>query len=209
MRRIAICAAIILALFGLASASDARTRHAKRHYCAKVGKVALGADAQAEVYEAKGRYGREMFACAYAIGHAYALGSGPYQNSGMGVEKETLAGSTVAYEEFVVGGKYEIYTSGPTTSYWHVIVRNLRTGRVVRAEGIPGFVEGIVLKSDGVAAWIVHTSVQPEEHAIVAFDKTGTHTLASGPRIASSSLALAGSTLYWTENGRAASAVLN
>lgn len=202
---------MVLPLLVVAPVSDARTRHARHPHCPEVGKFALVTNAQAEVYEAEGRFAhaREMFACAYASGHAYALGPGPYPNSGVGIEKETLTGSMVAYEEFVVGGKNDEYTSGPTTSYWHVIVRNLRTGRVARAEGISGFVEDIVLKSDGAAAWIVDTSVQPEEHTIVAFEKTGTHTLASGPRIAPSSLALAGSTLYWTEDGRAASAVLN
>jgi hypothetical protein len=37
----------------------------------------------------------------------------------------------------------------------------------------------------------------------------GIRTLASGPTVAPSSLALAGSTLYWTQEGKPFSAVLN
>lgn len=200
----------MLTLLGLASASDARTRHAKRHYCPKVGKFALAADAQAEVYEAEGRYKREMFACAYASGRAHALGPTPYPNSGGGVEKETLSGSIVAYEEFAEGEKYEKFAGGPTSSYSRVIVLNLRTGRVVhRANSMGSFVQDMVVKSDGTAAWIANLRVQPEENEVVALDKTGTRTLASGPGIAPSSLTLTGSTLYWIESGHTASAILN
>ncbi len=210
MRRIAICAAIILALFGLASANGARTRHAERHYCPKVGKFALVVDAQAEVYEAEGRYRREMFACAYASGHAYALGP-ETECSGTGgcggVEKVTLGGPFVAYEKFSAASKP---FAGETSSYSRVIVRNLRTGRIVhRANSTGSFVENMVVESDGAVAWIVETSSQPEERAVIALDKTGTRTLASGPGIAPSSLTLRGSTLSWTQDGRIASAVLN
>lgn len=210
MRRIAICAVIILALFGLASASGARTRHATRRYCPKVGKFALVVDAQAEVYEAGGRFVREMFACAYASGHAYALGpKAECIGSGGcgGVEKATVGAAFVAYEKFAVASEPFV---GETSSYWRVIVRNLRTGRVVhRANSTGSFVQDLVVKSDGAVAWIVDTSFLPEEHAVVAVDKTGTRTLASGPGIAPSSLTLTGNTLSWIESGRMASAVLN
>ncbi len=75
MRQILICCAtIVLPLLVVAPVSDARTQYAWHPHCPKVGKFALGVDAQAEVYEAEGRFAREMFACAYASGHAYALG---------------------------------------------------------------------------------------------------------------------------------------
>ena len=210
MRRILICAVIVLPLLVVAPVSDARIRHARHPHCPRVGKFALVADAQAEVYEAEGRYRREMFACAYASGHAHALGPTPYPNSGGGVEKETLGGSIVAYEEFVEGEKYDKFAGAPTSSYSRVIVLNLRTGRVVhRANSMGSFVQDMVVKSDGTAAWIASLRVQPEENAVVALDKTGTRTLASGPGIAPSSLTLTGSTLSWTESGRTASAVLN
>jgi hypothetical protein len=42
-----------------------------------------------------------------------------------------------------------------------------------------------------------------------ALDKTGERTLAVGSNIDPNSLALAGSTLYWTQSGRPALALLN
>lgn len=210
MRRILICAAIVLPLLVVAPVSDAQTRHARHPHCPRVGKFALVADAQAEVYEAEGRFVREMFACAYASGHAYALGPKTecIGSGGCGgVENAVLGGSFVAYEKFVVASEPFV---GETSSYWHVIVRNLRTGRVVhRANSTGSFVEYMVVKSDGAVAWIVDTSFLPEEHAVVAVDKIGTRTLASGPGIAPSSLTLTGNMLSWTESGRTASAVLN
>ncbi|MGP0101712.1 MAG: hypothetical protein ACLPUT_08855 [Solirubrobacteraceae bacterium] len=204
MRRILICTAIVLPLLTAAPTCYAHVRPAKHASCPAL-KHALVADAQAEVYETEGRSEREMFACAYASGHAYPLGPKPEpgtSSGGGGVEKVTLSGSVVGYEEFVVR------TEG--SSRWTVIVRDLRTGRVLhRADSTGSFVQDIVLKSDGAVAWIVDTSFLPEEHAVVALDKTGTRTLASGRGVEASSLALAGSTLYWTQAGKPFSAVLN
>lgn len=100
------------------------------------------ADAQAEVYEAEGRFVREMFARAYASGHAYALGPKTecIGSGGCGgVENAVLGGSFVAYEKFVVASEPFV---GETSSYWHVIVRNLRTGHVVhRANSTGSYVQ--------------------------------------------------------------------
>jgi hypothetical protein len=118
------------------------------------------------------------------------------------VEKVTLSGSVVGYEEFDI----QIGVS----SRWAVIVRDLRTGRVLhRANSTGGFVQDLVLKTDGAVAWIVDTRFLPDEYAVVALDKTGMRTLASGPSVAPSSLALAASTLYWTQDGKPFSAVLD
>jgi hypothetical protein len=160
------------------------------------------ADAQAEVYEVE----REFFACAYRDGRAYALGpkseGTPEGGGGVAPETVTLTSAVVAYEEFGVR------TEGP--SYWRVIVRALRSGRVLhRLPSMGGFVWSLVVKSDGSAAWIVNAGGQPPEYSVGSASKTGTSTLASGVGIAPSSLALAGSTLYWTQAGKPISAVLN
>jgi hypothetical protein len=203
MHRITICAALIFGLLLATSSAEGRGRRG-HPTCPYAGKHALVADAQAEVYEAEGRFERERFACAYTSGHAYALGPKPEggPSGGGGVDNETLRGSIVAYEESL------IHTEG--SSRWTVIVRDLRTGRVlhrVASEG--GFVEEFVLKTDGAVAWIVDTSYKPNEYAVVAADRTGTRMLATGAGIAPSSLALAGSTLYWTQDSRPVSAPLN
>ncbi|HEV7163121.1 MAG TPA: hypothetical protein VGN25_07705 [Solirubrobacteraceae bacterium] len=162
------------------------------------------ANADGEVYEAEGRFGPERFACAYSNGRASALGPKPEYtpSGGGGVEKETLGGSVIAYEKFVVVSEGH--------SDWMVIVLDLRTGRVLhRVASMGGFVQSLVVRSDGSVAWIVDEGGKPEESKVVSVDKTGTHTLAAGVGIAPMSLALAGSTLYWTQNRTPFSALLN
>jgi hypothetical protein len=204
VRRIVLCTVIALPLLtATPSAANSHVRPVMHLHCPAV-KHRLVADAQAEVYEAEGLVENEMFACAYASGHAYALGSksefGP--GGGGGIEKEVLSGVVVAYESIdeITGGN----------SHWLVIVRNLRTGRVLhRANSTGGFVQDLVLKTDGAVAWIVDTRFLPDEYAVVALDKTGIRTLASGPSVAPSSLALTASTLYWTQNGKPFSATVD
>jgi hypothetical protein len=66
----------------------------------------------------------------------------------------------------------------------------------------------IVAKPDGAVAWIAETG-EPTEYQVHAVDSSGSRTLASGKDIDSGSLALAGNTLYWTQNGQATSAPLH
>jgi hypothetical protein len=194
----------VVTLLMTSSAAGARVRPAKDTNCPS-GKHALVADAQAEVYETGGGAEREIFACAYAGGRTYALGpkpeGTPEGGGGVAPDTVTLTGAVVAYE------KFGVRTEGP--SYWRVIVRNLRSGRVLhRLPSMGGFVWSLVVKSDGSVAWIVNTRGQPLEYSVVSAGKTGIRTLASGLDVAPSSLALAGSTLYWTQDGKPFSAVL-
>lgn len=184
------------------------------------------ADAQAVVYQARlpREEGRGIYACAY--GHrSYVLGSGLARGpasggtgGAFGVDDETLAGNIVAYEEV------ESFTEGHTKRI--IVVRDLRTGRVMHeaptAEAqTPGDVgkgsaRSLVVKSDGAVAWIVETVSGPTVggigpptiYEVRAVDKTGSRLLASGGDIDPSSLALAGSTLYWTQGGQPFSAQL-
>lgn len=118
---------------------------------------------------------------------------------------------------------YEEWSTVPHGStYWLVIVRNLRTGRVLHKvpTGIAGpgtvevlgdgFTTAIVVKPDGAVAWILESGAsRPIEYQVHAVDAKGERTLASGSGIEPSSLALAGSTLYWTQDGQSFSATLN
>jgi hypothetical protein len=69
-----------------------------------------------------------------------------------------------------------------------------------------GDTAAIVVKSDGSVAWIVTTSDGPQVRSV---DKTGEHLLAASPEIDPTSLALAGSTLYWMQGGKPMSATLD
>ncbi len=205
MRRSTTATCALLVLLSAFFVSEAGAQRTKRPKCPILGSHVIAADPQAEVYEANGRFEPEMFACAFANGHPYTLGpkiTSGTSSGGGGVEEIVLNGSIVAYEEITI-----IYAG---RSRWTVIVQNLKTGRVLHRTPTTGsFIQNIVLKNDGSAAWIVDTSFQPAEVAIVALDRSGTRQLASGADVSPSSLALAGSTLYWTQSGKPFSAALN
>jgi hypothetical protein len=218
MRRIVICVASVLAMLLVAAAtSGARIRHPAPLRCAPGHAHLIAADKQAQVYTAPTAFGYlEVYGCAYGHKRPYHLGPVPECGTGagrcIGVERETLAGSIVAYEESSTG----LYTSS-----WLVIVRDLRNGRVLHKvpTGAPnpptsqfvgdGFTVAIVVESDGAVAWIVENGIKPSAYQVHAVDKTGSRILASGTDIDSHSLALAGNTLYWTQGGKPFSASLN
>jgi len=174
----------------------------------------IAADAQAQVYEGRED---EVFGCTYSKKRSFSLGHVPTCGSSgcLAVEREVLAGPIVAYEETSIGGV------SSTSSEWRVVVRDLRTGRVLHRvpTGTPsppnpslvgdGFAVAIVVKSDGAVAWIVQNGVDPSEYEVQAVDKTGSRLLAASAAIDPSSLALGGSTLYWTEAGKPMSAPLS
>ncbi len=157
--------------------------------------------------------GARIHGCAY--GHkSYLLGAAVEECNGVpcgGVRREVLAGPLVAYEEG---------SGGEAANTYLVVVRNLRTGRVIRKlpTGTPvtprpswigiGPTTAIVAKNDGAVAWIVETGF-PTEYQVHAIDKSGSRVLASGSDVDPSSLALAGSTLYWTQGSQPFSAPLN
>jgi hypothetical protein len=202
MRRVGLAVTLLLALVVVSVSAAASKPRARPPVCNAARHHIVAADAQAEVYEAQSAIYRELFACAYSSRHgAYALGVPPKCSaSGCGgVEHETLGGAMVAYEEFASGEE----------GYWHVVVRDLRTGHVLhRAASTGSFTPEIVVKSDGAVAWSAIT-VKPTAYAIVTLDKTGTHVVAEGPNVVPTSLALAGSTLYWTQDGKPMSAPIN
>lgn len=72
----------------------------------------------------------------------------------------------------------------------------------------------IVVKSDGSVAWIAEDNQEEEAtgghfYQVHELDGSGERLLDSGAGIAPESLALAGSTVYWTDDGKPESAVLN
>ena len=64
-----------------------------------------------------------------------------------------------------------------------------------------GETTAIVVKPDGAVAWINNTSQESAHYEVHALDRNGSRVLAVNSGIDHSSLAVAGSTLYWTENG--------
>jgi hypothetical protein len=183
------------------------------------------ADAQAQLYVHPASIVEpftpaEVYGCAYGTRRSYELGKAPGECGGgeggcAGVEHEVLAGPVVAYERF--SDQSGIHSS----SEWEVLVRNLRTGAIMYREptgtrSIPspndvgaGATVAIVVKSDGAVAWILKTNADEGLYQVHAVDASGSRLLASGSDIDPHSLALAGSTLYWTQGGQPYSARLN
>jgi hypothetical protein len=213
-----VVAATVLAI----SASAAHTKSKPALACRHANSRLLLADGHAEIYEAPevpSEVRLAVFGCAYRTGHSYELGiatrqrheGGPGGESG--ILEPRLAGTFAAY------AKTLYYATEGSRNM--IIVRDLRTGRVVHevptgtavkpeppTEGL-GIVVGLVVKSDGSAAWMIATDAEDGSYQVHVVDKTGSRTLATGGDISPGSLALAGSTLYWTQAGSPQSATLN
>lgn len=179
----------------------------------------MTANSQAVLYRAPEHFEHLIvYGCTFEKHRSYQLGyfpdEGTCSSSGcIGVQHEVLAGSLVAYEFFSIGG------GGGT---FLVIVRDLRNGHVVYRvpTGTPrpqnassvvgaGSTVTIVLKTDGSVAWITERPHgEATEYQVHALDKTGNRLLATGTDIDPQSLALAGSTLYWTQGDEPFSTLL-
>jgi hypothetical protein len=220
IRRLTVFSIVMALVLLAASPGYAASRRRKPAKCAPVHSGLVAADAQAQVYvRPEGSEPKEFIACAYGSGRTYDLGTGPPNVSSQGGSRNT---------HFTLGGAMLAYESSWFTSYpapgaieceQDVVVRNLRTGRILH--NVPtgtssppslcfGPVITLIVRSDGAAAWIAENSVkEPAQSEVHTVDREGSRLLASGPEIEPYSLALAGSTLYWTQGGKPVSAVLN
>jgi hypothetical protein len=235
---------VMVALVAFLSASPAlaTAAHASSPECGSRHGRLVAADREAEIYIAQEpvfeRHTHNVVnsepayrGCAYGSRRSFRLGIAETESDSStrasGTDRLVLAGADVAYETYE-GVHPGI---GPSASYIYVVVRNLRTGRVVHEvpSGIPleaepyhvgvGGVAAIVLKSNGWVAWIArdHERSESAEQAagrelsyydLYALDSTGQRLVAFGTEIDPSSLALAGSTFYWTQGGKSFSALL-
>jgi DNA-binding beta-propeller fold protein YncE len=178
------------------------------------------ADSQAKVYliRENRRFSAEDVyrGCVFGGKRSYRLA--PMHTSRLGGPDIVLAGHVVAYELGFSVPDMGVPESGESEDV--VYVTDLLTGRTLHRvpTGTPshpnpseigiGSPTTIVVKPDGSVAWIVATA-EATVYEVHAVDKAGRRLLASGPDIAPNSLALAGSTLYWTQGGEPISAPLN
>ncbi len=230
---ILVMAASLVALAVPAIARTSHKSHRPTHGRCKMRRVArrLVADAQAVLYvRAEGGGGPEGFeptetvGCAYRRGRVYSLGPA---NTG----SECLdPGGCESLEHPVLAGPFAAFDYGQGGPEDHpfsvdvIRVVNLDNGR--RVHNVPtgpsptpewrrgiGPATAIVLKSDGSVAWIAERADRlppsPPEYEVRAVDRNGERLLASGTGVDPMSLALAGSTVHWTEAGRPMSAPLN
>ena len=229
MRGVAIIGACALVLVVAAPANATRSAQKKPAKCTPGHSHVLVADTQGQVYEAPTVASlpetRSFFGCAYGRSKSYRLGIPPLfgssQGSG-GTRLYTLAGPIVAFEEFATSN----LPAGISRDD-QVVVRDLRSGRFLHdlPTGTPaappengdvgvGEIQSLVVKSDGAVAWIVQALETVggqliSNYQVHTVDASGSRVVVSGREIDPSSLALAGSTLYWTQGGKPFSATLN
>jgi hypothetical protein len=137
-----------------------------------------------------------------------------------------LAGPIVAYADVSISGSSEPGAKTEETRNLLLVVRDLRNGRILHrvttnqeGERSPFVFTAnrptgtFVIKRDGAVAWTDKAATAGASgvpnYEVHALDKSGTRLLAVGADIDPKSLALAGSTLYWTQSGKPMSATLD
>jgi hypothetical protein len=214
------------------SIAAARPRRKTPFECPPKNEGVVAADATAVVYKALEV--PDIFACANSAKRAYYLGRESYGGRFGSVETGpvALAAAVVAYH---IG---ESPLTGPSIDEIRVrnlrtgkLLRRLSSGSPLTSgnSGL-GNTMAIVVKSDGSVAWTTYwletgplrvKQCPPEcapggpqyewekvYTAVHVSDKLGSRLIASGENVEPHSLALTGSTLYWTQGGKPMSAVL-
>jgi hypothetical protein len=170
----------------------------------------------AVVFEAERAELETVFGCAIG-GREYALGQplGVSPAGYAGVGPFALGGGMVAYGDSEVAN---LPSGGTAPDRNEVLVRNLRTGRVVHriptgpSEGTTvgrGPTDAVVVKPDGSVAWIAGATGISADLSVRALDRNGERLLAEGEGIDQASLRLEGSTASWMQNGARTSARLD
>jgi hypothetical protein len=234
MLRFVLVVILLPTLLGAAvSDSWARGRRTPPPACVPAGAHVLLADRSAAVYtiHAQHIFGDRSVeaviqtrACVGARRRSHEIWEEPavwgLTEIGGGIANLCLSGTVVAYEEsFNEATRYTI--GQEVREEWHVIVRDLRTERVLHrvptgaaGPAHPKFVgdggtAAIVVKSDGAVAWVLETVDVPDRYEVRALDRTGERVLATGSNIAPYSLSLSGRTIHWRQGGKLASSPLS
>ena len=151
-----------------------------------------------------------VYLCSYRTGRRTAIGWDDCFNA-VGVFEVRFT------RRFVALG---LWSCGPGGTSATVELRSTASGRRVRRILSPGgddpgeieYVSDLVVRRDGALAWIIElrdTADSPARYQVRSSLSGGTSAiLAEGSDIAAGSLALAGSTLYWTQGGLPRSALL-
>jgi hypothetical protein len=207
-RRCAVSPLVFLALAALAVAavapSAALDRPAKRRADCRTAGTTIDAGPGGRVFYRPTRDPNPVYFCSYRTRRRTMIGSDDCFQSAQ-VELTRFSRRFLAVD---------INSCSPGVTTSELDLRRTRDGRRVRwVAAVPGpvvpfsagDVTDLVLRGDGALAWIVaifDTASSPPRYQVrTSLRGTGSTLLAEGTDIASGSLALAGSTLYWTQAG--------
>jgi hypothetical protein len=210
MRSIVLVALVLVEMCAAAGSADARS---SARGCAPAHAELIVSNRQAQVYSAIGSEGfPEVFGCVRPGGRPRLLGFVPSFGSqgGTGTSSETLAGTTVAYQEVSSEEVRGVFVhSSKVYSY------SLRKGRKLLAAptgtpSVPGSQNvgvgpavSLLVAPSGSLAWIVKDTEVPgtSTYQVHALGNAGGRLLASGNDIDPRSLSLREGKLSWTQAG--------
>jgi hypothetical protein len=195
---------LILAV-GAAGSAAAPSRGAG---CATAGRT-IDAGPGGRVFHRPTRDPDRVYLCSYGTGRRTPIGWDDCFNAAE-VQLTRFSRRLLAVDTF---------SCGPGGTASTLYLRRTRDGRRVRrvaaAPSVPGLladVTDLVLRGDGTMAWIVELRDSPTSPPRYELRRSGSGSsssvLAQGTDLAPGSLALAGSTLYWTQAGTPRSAPL-
>ncbi len=167
----------------------AERRQSSRPKCLTSG-TTLDASSQVRLFRIGDDGDHRLYACLIQSRRVRALGD--FVEARDGPDRATLAGRLVATDNLTCDRVQLVSCSG-TVSVFDVRKRRERFARTV-----PGRVKSLVLTSTGVVAWI---RTAPNSTAVSVLLDDGERVLATGNDIDASSLARAGSRLYWLQAG--------
>jgi hypothetical protein len=247
MKRVGVLATLVPVLLLAVNSAGATSSHRRTttRSCAPTHARAVLSDAQARVYAlrtegaTRSEGDLKIFACARRH-RSYELEGlvtfdeiqGPCLD-GCSPPGGTIAlgGAIVAYADTMLNDSR--YTPC-YCSEWHVVVRNLRTGRVLQQmptgeiepprnpRPYPTSESGkyvgvgpalkVAVKSDGSVAWLAENlnlrTGRPPYYEVHVVDRGGSRVVGSAANIKPASFRLAGNTLHWTQGGKPESASL-
>ena len=176
-------------------------RSARTPACPTTG-VTIAANEHIRVYRRGSSKSYTAYACATKTGRVRKLGS--FDLEGGGARLFRIAGTRVAFDDLDCSG-------GSAGCIGAVRVVDVKSG-ARRAAGNAtgtGIARDLELTRTGAVAWTrAPASGQPDPGEVRKLDADGEVVLDAGPDLDKESLAVSGSTLYWTRGGAPRSAQL-
>jgi hypothetical protein len=202
MHRLAV--AVALALITALVAAAGAAAGDKPRKCGEPGRGTVVANERLHVYiRGDGR----LIGCSYKTGRRFRL---PVAEPGVdGYGPWALAGRFVAFRH--TGACGLCVDENSFVYVFDSVSRRERSWRLdFYDDGVVAAVTDIDVNRQGRVAWIFRNRRAPEDIQVQTESATDTPTvLDSGPDIARNSLAISGSTLYWTKAGAPQSAELS